>query len=516
MRLGGFVISSLQERRNRISLQQKGTYRIMCLGESTTAGQYSSYLEEILNSHDTGIKFSVIDKGLAGSTTPYILNMLESDLEAYHPDMVISMMGINDESENIPNATITLNPRAIPFWHSLRVYKLARLLWLHMVTRYKDLVLSRYNNQLKPLSQRTASQPAEPLLKQAAAVNAKEPRADQELTEKYRRGGERSEAETQARQVIAAHPNNFKAYVWLAKIYQEQGKFSEGELFFKKAIAVNPKDSEAYVELARFYERQGKLPKAVALFKQAIAIDPKVPGTYQELAVIYWEQRKLLEAEPLFKQAIAVDPINSGAYVWLARFYKDQGKFSEVELYFKQAIAVNPKEPKAYQELAAIYREQGKFPEALALFKQAIAVNPKEAGILSRAIKVLYTDMGNPRLARDWDEKAKDSGSNFYFPVEIANYHKLKAILDKRGIVYVCMQYPMRSIEPLKRIFQDNAEGIIFLDNEKIFSDAVRQGKYGDYFRDMFGGDFGHCTNKGNRLLANNIANVILKEVFHR
>jgi hypothetical protein len=36
------------------------------------------------------------------------------------------------------------------------------------------------------------------------------------------------------------------------------------------------------------------------------------------------------------------------------------------------------------------------------------------------------------------------------------------------------------------------------------------------YFVDMSGGDFGHCAPKGNRLLAENIANVILKEVFHK
>jgi len=94
------------------------------------------------------------------------------------------------------------------------------------------------------------------------------------------------------------------------------------------------------------------------------------------------------------------------------------------------------------------------------------------------------------------------------------NYQKLKAILDKRGIIYVCVQYPMRNIESLKKIFQGNDKGIIFVDNEKVFKDEVA--KYGrqDYFKDTFGGDFGHCTEKGNRLLAENIAKVILKEVF--
>jgi hypothetical protein len=32
----------------------------------------------------------------------------------------------------------------------------------------------------------------------------------------------------------------------------------------------------------------------------------------------------------------------------------------------------------------------------------------------------------------------------------------------------------------------------------------------------MFGGDFGHCTPKGNMLLAQNIADVILGEVFNK
>jgi len=57
---------------------------------------------------------------------------------------------------------------------------------------------------------------------------------------------------------------------------------------------------------------------------------------------------------------------------------------------------------------------------------------------------------------------------------------------------------------------------IIFVDNEKIFLDALKETSYRDIFRDRFGGDFGHCTIKGNRLLATNVANVILKECFDK
>lgn len=37
--VGGFLVISLQEHRNRIVMKNKGAYRIMCLGESTTAGR---------------------------------------------------------------------------------------------------------------------------------------------------------------------------------------------------------------------------------------------------------------------------------------------------------------------------------------------------------------------------------------------------------------------------------------------------------------------------------------------
>ena len=78
LRIGGFVFLSLQEHRNRIALKQKGAYRIMCLGESTTAiggeDSYPSQLEEILNERNIGIRFSVINKGIPGANTTAILS----------------------------------------------------------------------------------------------------------------------------------------------------------------------------------------------------------------------------------------------------------------------------------------------------------------------------------------------------------------------------------------------------------------------------------------------------------
>jgi len=89
----------------------------------------------------------------------------------------------------------------------------------------------------------------------------------------------------------------------------------------------------------------------------------------------------------------------------------------------------------------------------------------------------------------------------------------LNKTVSKKGIRLVIMQYPVRSIEPLKKIFNDK-ESLVFVDNEKIFKEAVARENFDAYFTDRFRYDFGHCTVKGNRLLAENAANVILKEFF--
>jgi len=96
-------------------------------------------------------------------------------------------------------------------------------------------------------------------------------------------------------------------------------------------------------------------------------------------------------------------------------------------------------------------------------------------------------------------------------PVTIYNFNKIKEILDEKKIKLVIMQYPLMDAKPLKRMFSSK-ENIIFVDNEKIFKDRLEHSSYEEYFVDKFAGDFGHCTEKGNRLIAENIANVIFEE----
>jgi hypothetical protein len=304
LRLGGFILLSLQEYRNRLYDRQQNAYRIMCLGESTTAmggeNSYPSQLEKILNQHNIGIKFSVINRGVSAVATSYILAHLEENVNRYNPRMVITMMGIGDGRPIIYRDKSS--KKILPLFGSLRLCKLATLIWLHIVVKAKEIGLYQFQEN-------------------------------------------------------------------------KSGSALSPGIFIK--------------------ERQG----------------PSTKGDFTNMGMI-----SLGEAS---------------------------GEDGTTGVFCKN-------------------------------------INVSKAGLIKRH-----------------------------------NYQEVKRILDRRGIKLVCAQYPMLKVGELKQIFEGQ-KGVVFVDNEGIFKEAVKKSGYQKYFIDRFGGEFGHCTREGNRLLAENIVNVILKECFNK
>jgi len=377
--------------------------------------QWPGPLEEILNQKDTGIRFSVIDRGIDGANTMIIISGLEDNLDKYNPDMVITMMGINDGSDAIPYDDIP-NKKVLLFFKSFRVYKLARLLHLHIVNKAKEIRIYKVREQKEDL----------------------------------------------AKMIDSRQPNNFK----------------EQEEMFKNAIELNPENEEGYIELGWYYRDAGEFTKAEEMFKKGIEINPENERGYIQLGVHYKETGEFTKAGEMFKKGIEINPENEDGYLELGGYYIDKGEYSKVEEIFKKAIEINPENYRLNAALAVFYMEKGKYS-----------------------------------LAEGYSKKAESLGIEYYDPMTHYNYQRLKEIVAKRGKRLVCVQYPMRSVEPLKEMFR-NREGIIFVDNERPFKERVAKEGYDEYFIDMFGGDFGHCTEKGNKLLAENIANTILRRIY--
>lgn len=129
----------------QLPAKQANQIRILCLGESTTADlmfmgkeSYPAQLERILNERSTNTKFSVINGGVPATTTDEILARLPADLERYQPDIVVTMMGIND-SRSLDSA--------FQIAGRLRVWKLARMLYYTWRPDPQAAIVDKYGPQ---------------------------------------------------------------------------------------------------------------------------------------------------------------------------------------------------------------------------------------------------------------------------------------------------------------------------------------------------------------------------------
>ncbi len=458
MRCCGFLIVSAQNYQNAVAMKQKDVIRILCLGESTTqAGPepYPEQLEKILNGRNAGIKFIVINKGLSGITSSYIADHLQENLNTFKPDIVITMMGVNDFASHLPREYSVPGKRP-SLLEKLRTYKLFRYLWLHITTKLHRGQTSLRRTKSEELSEQ-APIPKDSLMPRADILQNKET------------------------SVIPVEKNPLRE--GYDHILNSRGV--EAEKIFKEMVAEDPEHYEAYIGLAMAYDRQGRYPETEVAYQKAIALQPENVRGYLDLGGIYHRTGREREAQKMYEKAVQKNPENVEANFQLGWSCELLGEEDCAKKQFKKTI-----------ELTRIQDEA-------------------EAAKTYGRLAVLYKEMGNKKQADALFKKANEVRLGYYDPVTRENYLKIKYMLDQRGIRLVCVQYPVRSVEPLKKIFEGETD-ILFVDNEKIFKDALKKSDYKEYFTDIFGGDFGHCTAKGNRLLAENIADAILKEIFHQ
>ena len=435
LRLGGWLFLSLQEQANRRAVGPGQEYRVLCLGESTTAlggeNSYPRQLERILNSRQNKIKFKVINKGVPATTTDQILARAEHYLAEYQPQLVVAMMGINDPPQ--PERSSLGNVLAEKF----RTVRLLRMISQHLFQKKKEVQADVLKRKLDAVAMQIDARPS------AAAYNK------------------------------------------LANLYRS-ANFPEEELgAILKALALEPLNQEALVLLGIHYERQAEYKKALDAFEKALS---QALGVVRlQILTRTAESHKFLgeyqQAEECYLEVLRNIPRHPEAHGALADIYFEEKKYDLARRHYEAQIRINPQAHEAYGKLAHVYRQEGHQDLAEALSQKARSLNTKDtnAGAQNATTK--------------------------------KNYARLYEILRRAKIPLMAAQYPSRSVKPLKEMMA-GLDGVIVVDNEKVFREAVARDSYDTYFSDRFSGDFGHCTPEGNALLAGQVADKILAEVL--
>lgn len=478
---------------------------ILSLGESSTAlGGESSYprqLEGVLEELEPGPRFRVINGARPGIDSYTILRRLPEQLEEHEPAVVTVMMGINDgEKEFIELGSGLGEGAGLPRLERLRSYRLLRFVqreWAHQRRMREAEAGLRQHEQ--GLIDAIAQQPTEmdTIL----------------LSQLYRRQARFTEARAVLERAVASEPSA-DLICRLGRIHRDLGEDELEEANFQRAVASYPDVHLGYRWLTRTLRDRGRLDEALAVHMAEVERIPDALS-WINLANFYWGAGQLSQALAAFDAANALQPSDYG----LARrgaLLVELGRHVEAELSIRASIALH-ETGQAWVELARLQRSQGERADAQASYRQALSLGEDgwdydQYAEHTRPTQFSTVHLDLAGLLREGGDEAGAEVVMAGLPRNEISADNFRALLDMtlpRGILVVVVQYPMRPLRPLELLVGPR-EGVIFVDNQASFESAVAREGYNALFVDSYGGDFGHCSARGNRVVAENIARAMV------
>lgn len=406
LRIAGFIFISYREGGPQVWKKEPHAYRILCLGDSFTQGlgaakgrDYPRQLEQMLNQTKLKKKVLIINKGKGGQNSSEVLASLNSDLDAYQPDLVILLIGMND----IHNTHLHYRALKQRSWiaassswiSSLRVFKL----W-----EYLRLSIKKGSVKRESVKDTQTLDSARALFK-----NGRYEIADRLLSDSVTK-------------------DNIWTFINLAKEFNSNDAI---EGMIKTVLKSYPGQEWLRFTLGQTYLREGRAQEAEEIYKYILK---KKPNSY----------------------------------------------------YIRY-------------ELAAIYIPQGRFAEAESLLKES----EKKFGESSRGDELMlfcYENQNRETEAARLREKIKQLK-------KITNINLLaiqKAVIEKNKKL-IMMNYPQGDYVSRDFLSQGIGDGVLFVDNQKIFSRMPD-----DERRRLFSADGIHCNAEGYHVVARNVLKCIL------
>jgi tetratricopeptide (TPR) repeat protein len=292
---------------------------------------------------------------------------------------------------------------------------------------------------------------------------------------------------------VALNPDNIEYLRDLGNRASEDFRFDIAINCFEKIYNRDHMNPDYIFWLANIYSLYGQMPPqekteySLRQLQSLLDTHPHNTTILNFYTHLLFSNQRYKEAEELLMPAIfyhkdryRAEPTFDTDYdlfsllIRLGNSFIGQERWIDAEKILHEAIHLIPNQPEAYTLLALVLRKQNKH---------------------------LRSNIYTHRAAR--------IRNYTYSKTTHANYNRIKNILQEHSLPFVAVQYPLRPVHTLKKLLGSD-ETIYYVDNEALFKDAIQRASFTDYFRDFFAGDFGHCTDKGNKLLAENIGRTIL------
>ena len=440
----------------------------------------------------------MINGALPAIDTAALLRDLPAGLAEHEPDIVTVMIGINDQ---LAGFVALRDDEAGPFWRRLKIYRLIRL-WPERSARLhaqqaeqerQDALEARYLAQLQQ-----NGDPDTVLL----------------LADHLKRQGRFDEARLWLEEALFQRPSA-QALVGLASVTDPR---PQKRALFEQALQEWPQEHVTYKYVSRFYGHLGAREQVRAILRKQLIRLPDALSSI-ELAKHLINEQDYTAAEEALRAAIAIDP-SYYAHYQLGVLQARQGRLEEAQAALRRSLQLRPC-LEAQVQLARVLVRSDQTQQAIQAYEEAMAMADSSVDHSAHTWDhhVMEPNQAHVELARLHQEQGRPAQAQAALDRMSGNratFHELQAlaeqVLDEVGRLVV-LQYPMRSVEPLRAMLPAR-RGLVFVDNERSFQQAVEERGYDALFSDHAGADFGHATPAGHALIAENAAEVILEAFY--
>jgi tetratricopeptide (TPR) repeat protein len=497
LRFSGYLVHLPKITRNHFAAKERQDVRILCIGESTTDSQWPKYLEEALEQSGlSSYSFAIVDKAITSVDTARLVAELPDHMQKYEPHLVIAMVGVNDFLDVLPYS-FSIFDRIKLFFSGFRVIKLCRI--------------ARSRAHFSFFKIREAMAAADSFeIKKSKILNAYENSDTSsgyylELGELFHSYFKYDEAIALLNKGVVKHPENPELFNLLTMSYLDNGHIDVALKIVQKALKRTPDHRPLLITAGR------------CSYYKILQIEKSEDGSYDFAS----QKIEMLDkkVDDYFMRAFELDPGNMDnlqAIVWYSFSKKNNERVMNL---LAAMMAAQPEGQTIYDgplvfNLAESFIRNADFKKARDVYAGGLVVDPENPAYY-RGYGLCSLLLKEKETAEMFFDKISELSHPHFFSGTVHNINLMKNIVEQYKSSFVAMQYPVRSIEHLKNIIT-NDDKVIYVDNGPVFRDALYDGYWHEYFFDNFGGDFGHCTPKGNRLIARNVAKTLAETYFKR
>lgn len=188
--------------------------------------------------------------------------------------------------------------------------------------------------------------------------------------------GQQAEAESFAREAIAAAPGNAIYLNTLGNGLLAQGRSEEAVAAMAEAHAAQPDQPDILFNLANAQRQAGYLETAADSFRRAIGLRPNHIGAYNNLAVVLKALGDAEGAATTLIEAVAHAPQSADLRFNLGNALHAAGRRDAAEAAYRKAVELAPGHADAHANLGVVLAEAGNTAGAEAAFRKAISLNP--------------------------------------------------------------------------------------------------------------------------------------------